>query len=314
MSRLLFTFSPLPLLLWWLWTFISMPMSPNVAKLYEFPRGAWIENIAVRGNGNLVVVRFDQPEVFEIEMDVSPPRSRLIARFEEYKGIQGIAEIEPDIFAVMPFKGSTYSLWTVNLGSEGLKTEVISHIPDVGMLNGLTKLSPSTLLASDTKRGAIMRLDIARKSSSTAIKDDSMAGLRFLGIGINGVRVRDSMVYYTNLWKGTLCKISVNPITATQIGTPQVVATNLGILDDLAIDKDNQQLYVMQYLAGTITRVQEDGTKEVVAKGLKYITSAQFGRREKDRNVLYVSSSGNPLGQAFKGAFEGGKVYAVHLE
>jgi hypothetical protein len=260
-------------------------------------------------------VLFDRPEIHEINPFATPPTAQLLARFEGQNGIQGITEYKPDCFAVMPFQGSAYSLWTVDLTSDELvKTEVIRKIPDAGTLNGLTTLSTSVLLASDTTNGAVVRLDLASGSASIAIKDDTMVGVPFAGIGINGIRARGTTLYFTNFFKGLLCRVPVHPVSGTMTGPVQVIASDLGILDDLAIGaKDGQPSYVMQYLAGSIARAEDDGSVETVAEGLNYPTSAQVGRMEKDRNVLYVSSSGNPLGPTLRGFFEGGKVYSVEL-
>jgi hypothetical protein len=306
-------FSLLPFLFWAFFD-VNASSTTTVSTVYQFESGTWVENIAVRSNGNLVVVLYDRPEIHEINPFVSPPTAQLIARFDGKSGVQGIVETKPDVFAVMPFQGSSYSLWTVDLTADPAKTEVIPEISDVGMLNGLTKLSDTILLASDTKNGAIVRLDVSKKSSLTVIQDDTTTGIPLIGAGINGIRARKSTVYYTNFFKGLLCRVPVNSVTGIATGPEQIISSKLGILDDLAIGaNDGQPSYVMQYLAGSIARVTDDGNVDPVAKGLEYPTSAQFGRTKGDGNVLYVSSSGNPLGPTLKGVFEGGKVYAVNL-
>jgi hypothetical protein len=297
-----------------------LALAAKVSTVYQFPSGTWAENIAVRSNGNLLVVLYSQPEIYEINPFVSPATAHLVARFNNSSGIQGIAEVaeDSDVFAVMPFKGSEYSVWTVNLkapssGEDELgKRQIIERVEGAGALNGLTRLNDGILLASDTMRGNIVRLDIAARSASTAIEDETMIGLPFIGAGINGVRVHDSSVWYTNFYRGILCRVPLDPISAAITGPVQIIAKDLKILDDLAVSEDGTA-YVMQYLDGSVARVHLNGSSEVVAIGLDRPTSAQFGRTAGDKNVLYVSSSGNPLGPTLRGVFDGGRVYAIDL-
>ena len=214
----------------------------------------------------------------------------------------------------MPFQGSDYALWTVDLRDGMRMTEVIPRIEGVGTLNGLTRLADGVLLASDTKLGAVIRLDLRTRSAKLVVEDETMIGLPLVGgAGINGIRVHEGYVYYTNFLKGILCRVPVHPVEATRTGPVQVLASGLGVLDDLAVTGDGVS-YVMQYFGGTVARVGLDGGVDVVAGGLDRPTSAQFGRTVKDAKTLYVSSSGNPLGTVFKPWFEGGKVYAINLD
>jgi hypothetical protein len=164
-------------------------------------------------------------------------------------------------------------------------------------------------------RGKIVRLDVPARSANVVVEDETMVGLPVVGAGINGVRVQGGSVWYTNFFKGILCRVPLHPVQATRLGPVEIVAKDLKILDDLAVSDDelDPTAYVMQYLDGSVARVHLNGSSEVVATGLDRPTSAQFGRTARDRNVLYVSSSGNPLGPTLRGVFDGGRVYAVDL-
>lgn len=228
-----------------------------------------------------------------------------------------------DVFAVMPFRGSEFAVWTVNLAiaggegdgeGEGAKREVIHRVEGAGMLNGMTRLRDGVLLASDTKRGSAVRFDISTRTYEVAIEDPTMdGGVPFLGMGINGLRVHDDHLYYTNSFKGLVCRVPIHPIHGTTLGPVQLLGKGLKMLDDLAID-DEGTAYVMQWIDGSVVRLPLEGDVQTIATGLDHPTSAQFGRTERDRRVLYVSASGNPLKLALKGFFEGGKVYAVPLK
>lgn len=295
-------------------------VAASLSTIYRFPSGSWVENLAVRSNGKILVVLFSQPEVYEINPFRHPPTAELIARFDNAIGVQGIAELEDglDVFAVMPLTGSTYSLWTVDVRAwddgrrETVKSEVIKRIEGVGLLNGLTRFTESELLASDSNMGTVVSLNITSRTSSVVLKDETMLGIPLIGAGINGLREHSGNLYYTNLFKGIVCRIPIDSLDAIQSGPVQIIGSGLGLLDDLAVGDDNS-IYVAQYLSGSVARLDQNGSVQTVAQGLDQPTSAQFGRTVEDRNILYVSSSGNPLGVIFRGAFDGGKVYAIDM-
>ena len=287
----------------------------SVSTIYEFPSGTWVENIAVRSNGNILVVLYSEPSVYEINPFGTLTDAKLVAHFDGYTGIQGIVETTPDVFAVLPFDHTKYSLWTFDI-SRKTQSEIINTIPDVGTLNGLTKSSDTILLASDTKLGAVVRLDLTLSSSTITIKDDTMAGLPVnIGIGINGVRVNNDTLFFANSIKGLFCRLRIDPKKGTAVEDVKIVARGLGFIDDLAIGaKDGDVSYLMQYLSGSVLEVRSDGSFEKIASGLNFPTSAVFGRTKDDNRRLYVSSSGNPLALYLKGLFAGGKVYAIDLD
>ncbi len=261
--------------------------SASVSTLYEFPSGTWVENIAVRSNGNLLVVLYSEPSVYEINPFESPATATLVAHFAGFTGIQGIVETTPDVFAVMPFASGKYSLWTFDL-SLGTQNEIIAMVPGAGLLNGLTKLSDTILMASDMKYGAVVRFDLTTSSSAVTIKDDTMAGLPLnIGVGINGIRARNNTLYYNNSAKASSAVLMSTPVAGTAIDKAQIIAGGLGFIDDLALGaEDGDSAYLAQYLGGKVVEVRSDGSIEEVASGLNFPTSAAFGRTQSDSRTV----------------------------
>src|ERR1700759_4638660 len=70
----------------------------GIDQIYQFEKGSYVENIAVRTNGNLLVTRLDKGEVYEI--DPSKKKASLAHKFKGYNRVSGIIEIKPDVFAV----------------------------------------------------------------------------------------------------------------------------------------------------------------------------------------------------------------------
>ena len=65
-----------------------------------FPNGTWVENAAVRANGQLLVTLGSSPEVYQVDpFSAQPPK--LIQIIPGVTGLLGIAEVETDVFAVV---------------------------------------------------------------------------------------------------------------------------------------------------------------------------------------------------------------------
>src|SRR5712664_3696486 len=54
---------------------------PRIRQLCEFPNVTWIENIAVRSNGQLLVKPFTSPELYQIDPFQQSPTPKIVAHF-----------------------------------------------------------------------------------------------------------------------------------------------------------------------------------------------------------------------------------------
>ena len=88
----------------------------------------------------------------------------------------------------------------------------VGRIPSAVALNGMTRLQRSDrfVLIADSGLGGVWKLDVDSGDSKVVVQDASMRGpvgkSSFAGLGINGVRGRDGMLFYTNsgvqeMWK-----------------------------------------------------------------------------------------------------------------
>ncbi|GME51444.1 Six-bladed beta-propeller TolB-like protein [Neofusicoccum parvum] len=301
--------------------------------IYQFPNGTWLENIAVRPNGNLLVTLVNVPEVWEV--DPSARTAHLLHRFATSRQATGIAEIRADVFAI----ASDSSIHILDLTATPATPTLLATIQDT-TLNGLTfapapanSSSAGTLLASDSSGGVIWRIDPdpdpADPSShfGIALWDASMhpvPGARRSGalIGVNGVRYDPvtQYVHYVNLPRLLYCRVRVDPGGgAAAVGPHEVLARDV-MADDFALAGDGSGVV---YLAGldrnVVVRVGEGGgTVEVVAGGLNSTevagaTSAAFGRTEGDRGVLYVTTGGGTAAPVNGTFTEGGKIVAIRM-
>ena len=306
------------------------PYSSPVRDIYQFPNaGTWAENLAVRASGQLIITRLDQPIIQQVDPFTPGKEPVTIHTFPAAAGTIGITEYAPDVFAVVTgnFSLATranppgeYSVWRVDMRSyRGPGTATVTKITDVPtalLLNGATVLdfSKGTILIADSLAGNVIRVDTGKGTYTVVQSDPTMAGVAKGGIpiGINGVRVRDGKLYFTNGTKNLLVRVHINPDGTAQ-GPYTVLATNtVGQFDDFALDVFGG-FFNCQGPSGTLAKitVQGDvGTEQEVVGNATIIgnTSARFGRTLFDLTTLYVTTNGG-----FPSPVEGAKIVAVQV-
>ncbi|KAJ5761966.1 uncharacterized protein N7511_005348 [Penicillium nucicola] len=291
----------------------------DLREIYRFPNGTWVENIAARPNGNLLVTLINKPELWQINPSIrsGPGSAQLIHHFEEATQMNGIAELAPDTYAVI----ASDSVWTIRLGEHGNASnpEHIATFPP-GLLNGMAALDGGkAVVISDSDRGLIYRLDVRTGEYSVIHQDETMAPADYLGLqlGINGVRVVRDYLYYSNTPKRYFCRVRIDLHTGQAKGPYEIISDGV-LSDDFAVGPGD-----IGYLAGAmdnvVTRVLPDGTYEVIAgskdsTALMTATSAAFGRARHDRGILYVTTGGETELPVNSTASRGGKVMALAID
>ncbi len=192
---------------------------------YVFTKGVWLENIAVRPNGQLLLTRLDVPELYLLDLQIRDPWPILVYRFPDALALTGIAEIAPDVFVVGagnytlaegPTAGS-WAVWrvdlshwnttssghaaansnfyltslshvnagTVTLGAS--QVSKVADVPEVAWLKDITRLSDRYVLLSDLHAGVIYRLDVTTGAYTVVIANDLTAAIPRPIFGLSGV-------------------------------------------------------------------------------------------------------------------------------
>ncbi|KAJ9655171.1 hypothetical protein H2201_008868 [Coniosporium apollinis] len=294
--------------------------------VYQFPNPTWLENLAVRSNGEILVTVINPADLYKVDVRRTPATATLLYSFTGLNTTTGITEVTPDVFAVVVGNYSlatgtvtprSFSVWEVDLRSHEPAISKIADLPEAALLNGMTTLSSrkGTILISDSGLGVVWRLN-TRTGEYAVVLDDKttrpVPGAE-LQIGINGIRRLRDYLYFVNLGRALFCRVRIDLQTGTAIGPYEIIATGL-VGDDFDITKDGTA-YVTGVISNVVWRVTPDGTVTVVAGNLTGPTSAQFGRT-KDKNTLYVVTSGamitpDPINVTFA---EGGKVVALETD
>lgn len=323
----------------------ASPLSP-VSTLFEFPKESYIENLAVRSNGQILISDLSKPQLFLFDPAASGQNEPiLLHEFNESLGLAGIAEYQPDVFAVISGNASftsnissagTWNVWSVDLrgveistqhGNKGLSSPPvvrnIAHVKPAQFLNGISVLSAAdqTLLVGDVNGGVIWSLDI-KSGHYEVVVNNTFTVLYpsppFSASGVDGVHVRGDSVYFTNFGNGTFNKMPINQ-DGTSAGPVTTIAHTKGPLDqfdDFTFDCDGNAFLVTGG-GNTIEMISADGKRQVVIAGnlnstaIAEPTSCAFGRGPHDKSVLYVVTAGGMQTPVSGTTIIGGQLVAV---
>ncbi|TVY84561.1 hypothetical protein LSUE1_G002749 [Lachnellula suecica] len=322
------------------------PCQAPVRLIHEFPQGTWIENIAIRSNGQILVTIFSSPDLYLID-PILGKNPVLVHTFPDALGLLGIAEVSPDVFTVSSSNNSLSSsgvvrnssiAWNVDLRGVSIPVNsfILDPAPIVSKVNTLTPVlfpdgqcllsaSEKTVLVGDIKGGKIYRLDTITGAYSMVISNNLTVATpiaAFGSAGVNGIHVREGVLYFTNTGEGIFAKMPIYQ-DGTPAGNASVIVRAMegNTLDDFALRGDSA--YLVTGYGNSIDRVKLDGSgrQKIVAGSLNSTalaepTGAAFGRTEIDRDVLYIVTAGglaSPVYQDGKEVIIGGQVVAVDL-
>jgi len=297
--------------------------------IYQFPHPTWIENLAIRKNGQILVTTLTTPELFLVDPSNSA-KSILVHKFPDVLGLTGIIEVKEDVFYVaggnfnlseFSNEQGSYTVWEVDLRSFDTNSEAkvrkVTKIAESGLLNGMEysdSLADSIMIA-DSEVGAVWKVNVDTGKYEIMIQLDEMKPPPPPGMqmGINGIKVREGYLYWTNTAKELVCRIKIDG-EGKASGDVEAIASNC-LVDDFTVDTKGQ-LWLAQNFWNTVAAIKLDGEVVGVAGHRDQLTvaggtSCQFGRTEKDKHVLYVVTSGGLASPVNGVSTEGGKVVAI---
>ncbi|KAK4198667.1 hypothetical protein QBC40DRAFT_298222 [Triangularia verruculosa] len=316
----------------------SLPLSTETVT--QFGNPTWIENIAVRSNGDLLITELLPKPILYAVIDPasSAPEVRLLHDFsaEEVpvEGLTGIAEISHDVFVLVGGSAATLSFyaWSVNFTSTHRPlVRKVADLKHVKLPNGVATLpgSSSSVLIADSLGGLAWHLDIRTGKSVVAVQAPEMAfppnetdpSRR---VGINGIKVHKGLLYFSNSNSRSIYKVKIGKhgICDPSAGVRLVgrLPDGVSFLDDFAV-RDGGRRPTIFATTSSDNRLWALalGKRPVVVAGeqdkltLAGVTAAAFGRGLRDKDVLYAVTSGG-VGKPVNGSLtEGGKVAKIDL-
>ena len=279
----------------------SLPGSALLHTVYEFPNETWVENLAIRSNGNILVTLIQKPEVWELDPHAEPVTPRLLYGFPDAISVLGIVEVEHDVFVMAvgnwsdvtdsPQAGS-WSIWSLDLRKQKLQSvagwskkkpcvaKKIGNISEAIFLNGLTILAGSSdlVLVADSIAGVVYRFNWRTGDYSVAIDDPALKpnGSTPIKLGVNGIHVNSfdpNGLYATNSLKTpTFFRIPINPHDGSQVGAAKTIVdippfplNEGGAADDFAL-QDDKFAWITSDTSNTLYRASlNSGSVDVVA-------------------------------------------------
>ncbi|AKS34284.1 hypothetical protein [Mycolicibacterium goodii] len=304
---------------------ITDTANTSLAAVANFPPNYFLENIAVRGDGSMLVTALNHSELWYVPAPTStiPVEPLLIATLDGLT--MGIVETEPDIFYVgtlgdpalyrFDFRG-----WTP--GGAVPTSRVLTFAPDSAGPNGSCLLTPNMILVADCVQGLIWRVDLGDGGmSATArpwLQHESMApsytdpfapvvlsaSVQIPMPGVNGVRYAASTghVYYTGSAAESFLRVRVDPRTYEPEGAPELIAEGIHAVDDFCLDERVGVAYITTHIDNTIHRVPLQpghGPEPAIVAGDPFTdslvgpSSMVWGRAPGDYGrVAYVTTDG----------------------
>ena len=269
-----------------------MMSSVEQAKLSivaEFPDGYFLENLAVRADGTILVTAMNKKELWLVPASHGdgPVQPDLLHTFDMMTMF--VVEIDPDVFIVATadvYNTHEAKLHRLDLRgwSKGQSIEPIPVLdfpePHIG-LNGGCLIGPRVLLAAGIAN-LIWRVDLPEGKEATAriwLQHDTMKNRpgekKPEQPGVNGMRYAASTnaLYYTCTSQQLMLRVRIDPETLEPAELPVFIAGGRE-WDDFVIDDDANVAYVTTHRENTIDRVrlEPDGNRE----GRAVIAGAPF--------------------------------------
>ncbi|KAL8921530.1 MAG: hypothetical protein Q9208_005684 [Pyrenodesmia sp. 3 TL-2023] len=317
--------------------FPPRPLPLPVRVIREFPKGTFIENIALRRNGQILITLVaPRPELYQVDpLSIRPPI--LIHTFADYTSAFGIVEVDTDVFYVVtgnvtfeplePVPGAS-SVFEVDLSKFSPRKKTPAAVRKVADFRGSTLLNGATLLSrdrgeiliADSGAGSVWKLNVRTGATAKIITDDPLLKPKPGSMpvnGINGVRTRNGVLYFTNSNFETFNQVALNA-DGSAAGPASTIANGVAG-DDFVLDAKGQA-YVGLNVQNEVAKVEVPSGKVTVLAGspqdqvtIAGPASAAFGRTVLDKKSLYVVSNGGLQGYITGNFTVGGRVSRIDL-
>jgi hypothetical protein len=299
-----------------------------VTTVHAFPINTFIENIAVRRTGQLLLTVHNKGELIQLD-----PNSEAVPCLVHVfpTGVCGIVEVQDDIFYIscgtIGEKGS-WAIYKVDMstfkadasGNVQTPAKITKHVdvPDALFLNGSALLNSSsgTILLADSILGAVYSVDVHSATVKLWLQHKALGKTTDNPMipGVNGIKFHNGYLYLSNTDAMTFLRASVTA-TGDATGVVEVVEENLGV-DDFTFDSEDSA-YLTTHVFQSLVKLRNNGLRTRLAGGpedtiVAGTTAAAFGRTVHDRNILYVTTTGG-MSNPVAGKIEPGRVLKLDV-
>ncbi|CAH0026951.1 unnamed protein product [Clonostachys rhizophaga] len=311
--------------------------------------GSWLENLAVRPNGDLLVTMMVPDSTLYHVQSPGSANAQLVPlyKFPNATGLVGITELGNDRFAVNMHNFSSFvtpvadtgAVWEIsfsNTHKDDFTARKVTVIKGAGFLNGMTPFttknnkSPkckaeTSLIVADSYAGVIRRVDLSTGTYETILDAPELKPGADSPFGVNGVHVRGDHLYFTNTALRALYRIAIDssgfPLKNAAVEV-LLSLPDIAIIDDFAFDKkgniwaaassNNTVLVIYKNGGSKEYSTYKSAAGEITSLALGGVTATAFGKGG-DSHTLFASTSGASAFPVNGTATEPGKVVAVDL-
>ena len=314
-------------------TFLSFQLCAALLptqQIYQFPNGTFVENLAVRPDGSIIVTLATSPEIYLIQPNMNNPNPKLLHRFEGSTSTLGIAEVAPDSFVVglsnvsgpgQTVPGSS-QLWSVTFPRRNVdkaRVSLVAKLPDVLAPNGIVPINKDRVLVADSAKGLVFVVDLESGKSRVAITDPLLNTTPQLPVGVNGLKLDGNTLHFTTSAQNLLGKVEINLKTGAALGAAVKIVNGLPPAvgyDDFALRKN--EAFVTSAAGNFVERVDMKTKEQTIIAGridsteIAEPTAAAFGRNGKE-DILFVTTGGGLFFPVNGNEIVGGQLVAVKV-
>lgn len=253
---------------------------PELTPVASFPQGYFLENLAVRFDGSILVTAFNQKELWYVPAPEAHIVDPVLVHTFDYLA-SAIVETDPDMFYISTsdaYDTHASSLHRLDLTGwapgDSVEPQIVLDFDGrARALNGGCLIAPAVLLIADSLAGCIWRVDLPTGESHTAtarlwLADPSMdydphSALTPVQPGVNGIRYAPSRdeLYYTSTAQKLFMRVRVDPRTHEPASAPEFVSGGT-MADDFCLDEDADVAYVTTHRENTLDRVRLHGVTD----------------------------------------------------
>jgi hypothetical protein len=261
----------------------------KLTTVAEFPVGYFLENVAVRADGSMLVTELSKKGLWYVPAPTGgrPVQPVLIHTFDQPPF--DIAEAQPNVFYVdTDTYLTTHQSYLYRIDLRGWKPgrpvpvqQLLKFPYPISDVNGSSVLGPNVILVVDSADGLIWRVDLSadgkKATARVWLQDPSMKPgppVTPPQPGINGIKydAKDGYVYYTSTFHELFMRVRVDPRTLNPASAPELVAQG-HLWDDFNLDENAGVAYITTHRQNTIERVPLDphsGQTEQTVAGMPF--------------------------------------------
>lgn len=279
----------------------------------------------IRSNGQILVSLDTAPELYQI----NPFRNQsggIVYRFKGYTSLFGIVEEKTDVFYVIAsnfsgppdyygYEGSV-SIFKVDLRNVSdpttyqstAKVSKMVDVPQAQLLDGLVIVNEceGLLMSGDAQTGTLWLIDIQKHTATAVLQHELLEGTShevtagLAHVGINGLKLHNGVLYFTNTAKGLYGGVSINIATGKPTGLPSILSDYGTYVDEFSFDSSGNQ-FISADEKGILLRSANTSAAMNQTRLLSLLPGADsnaFGRTALDKCILYSTFAGVPSGVA----------------